>query len=95
MRQRGILAFGCILDSIKRHDVVIPPWLKFRAGTELLDINSLFFLMLLKKMRNQDLSLFWDVSDTYQGSLVSFLVINPEQGGERKLVMRVLILSTF
>ena len=45
-------------------------------------------------MRNQDLSLFWNVSDTYQGSLVSFLVINPEQGGERKLVLRVLFLST-
>jgi len=56
--------------------------LKFRAGTELLDINFLFFLKPLKKMRKQDLSLFWDVSDTYQGYLVSFLVINPEQGEE-------------
>ena len=74
---------------------MIPPRLKVCAGTELLDINSLFFLMLLKKMRNQDLSLFWDVSDTYQGYLVSFLVINPEQGGERKILLRVLILSTF
>ena len=46
-------------------------------------------------MRNQNLSLFWDVSDTYQGYLVSFLVINPEQGGEWKLLMRVLIVSTF
>ena len=74
---------------------MIPPLLKFRAGTELLDINSSFFLMPLKKMRIQDLSLFWDDSDTYQGFLVSFLVINPEQGGVRKLLLRVLILSTF
>ena len=51
--------------------------------------------MPLKKMHNQYLSPLWDVSVTYQGSLVSFLVINPEQVGERKLVLRALILLTF
>ena len=51
--------------------------------------------MPLKNMHNQDLLLVWDVSVTYQGSLVSFLVINPEQVGERKLVLRALILLTF
>ena len=51
--------------------------------------------MPLNKMRNQDLQLFLDVSDTYQGSLVSFLVINREQVGERKLILRALILLTF
>ena len=46
-------------------------------------------------MHNQYLSPLWDVSVTYQGSLVSFLVINPEQVGERKFVLRAFILLTF
>ena len=45
-------------------------------------------------MRDHDPQLYWGTSDTYRGSLLSFLVIDPEQVGQKKIVLRVLILST-
>ena len=46
-------------------------------------------------MRNQEPWLCYHASDTYGGSLLSFLGIDPEQVVEKKIVLRVLIMSTF
>ena len=46
-------------------------------------------------MHNQKPGLYYDASDTYRGPLRSFFVIDPDKVGEKKIILRVLILSTF
>ena len=45
-------------------------------------------------MRNQEPWLCYHASDTYGGSLLSFLGIDPEQMVEKEMALRVLIMFT-
>ena len=94
LRSCGIHTFGYKLDSLFRYKVETPQLLKFRTGTMFWDIICIFFLKPLKKMHNQEPALYYDASDTYRGPLRSFFGIAPIKWGKKKIILRVLILST-